>query len=99
MGNTLKITRTNLEISDDYAIMYVQGTKAWEQDDTKVSFYYGYEETENSDEDGEWMFVAKQNGKILKAYTTTQLEFHATNNLRNMTDYLLIGINMYLNGL
>lgn len=91
--------KTNLGISDDYATMYVQGTKAWEQDDARVSFYYGYEETENNDEDGEWMFVAKQNNEVLKTYTTTQIESHTDDNLSTMADYLLIGINMYLNGL
>ena len=89
--------KTNLGISDDYATMYTQGHIPWKSDDTKVSYYYGYEETENNEVDGEWLFVAKQNGKLLKAYTTTQIESNSGDNLRGMSDYLLIGINMYLN--
>ena len=91
--------RTNLGLNDDYATMYIQGAKAWEKDETKVSFYYGYEVTKNNDKEGEWMFVAKKNGEVLKAYTATQLESHAADNLGNMAEYLLIGISMYLNGL
>ena len=89
--------KTNLGISDDYATMYVQGDKSWDEDNTKLSFYYGYEVTENNEDDGEWMFVVKKNGKVIKSYTTTQIESNSNDSLRDMSEYLLIGINMYLN--
>ena len=90
---------TNLGINDDYATMYTQGRVSWEEDDGKISFYYGYEVTEDNDEDGEWMFVAKRNGRVLKAYTTSELEANTEANLGGMESYLLVGINMYINGL
>jgi len=88
--------KTNLGINDDYATMYTRGDSSpWDEDSSKISFYYGYE---MKSDDGEWLFAVSQNENILKTYTTSQIKAHTDDNLRNMSDYLLVGINMYLNG-
>lgn len=88
--------KTILGISDDYATMYTHGDRTWDVDESKISFYYGYEVTEGEDE--EWMFVARENGVVLKSYSTSQIKEHVDSTPRDMSEYLLVGINMFING-
>jgi len=90
--------KTSLGTNDDYACMAVEGNGEYEfgNDDSKLSFYYGYEVTKNNEEDSEWMFQVSRNGEVLKQYTTSELEKNSSDKLYKPMQYLMVGINMYL---
>lgn len=69
--------------NDDYACLETE----------KYEFYYGYEHVIN----GEWAFYAinKETG-IKVSYTTDKLEEKAIDEIRNITQYLLIGIGLFI---
>lgn len=76
--------QVGLHYSDDYAVL----------DSGKYSFYYGYE-CQNSEE--EYMFVVKENNKVIFQTSTSNIEQSVEHvHLDNMQDYLLAGIGMWL---
>ena len=54
-----------ISISDDYASVDVNG----------ISFYYGYEET---NENGEWLFAIRKDGSLLFSIPNSNLEHTKT---------------------
>jgi hypothetical protein len=54
-----------------------------------MAFYYGYEKT---NEAGEWLFVARQKGKVVMQYTADDLD---ETDHTECTDVLLAGIAKY----
>jgi hypothetical protein len=63
-----------ISISDDYASIDVNG----------ISFYYGYEET---NENGEWLFAIRKDGNLLFSIPNSKLE-----NTNTCEEALLCGI-------
>ena len=83
----------NIGINDDYACTWNPGENSWEEDHSKVSFYYGYEE----ELEGEWDFVAKKDRQVLVKYSASDLEGKTERILDEPLEYLLVGISVYLN--
>lgn len=91
MGKTVEVYG-----SDDYCGM-VTGERA---------FYYGYERTscpnhgteECECDEREWCFTAREDGKEVARYTTSELEASASRQerYREVDAYLLLGIGKYL---
>lgn len=88
-----------LGLNDNYACIYSYLDKKYNKDRSKVSFYYGYEATDGEDEGAEWCFVASQNGKELKKYTTSQLKEHCGDDISTMEGFLIQGMYMFFNGI
>lgn len=60
----------------------------------KYTFYYGYEET---NENYEWLFTVKENGKRIYQLTTSEIEQVNKNDLlRYPVNYLLAGIGIWM---
>ena len=71
----------NVGISDDYAVL----------DAGDFRFYYGYEHT---DDDGNWLFLVRKQGKVLFQRTAHQL--NNIDELADTSEILLIGIAEYI---
>ncbi len=73
--------------SDDYAGI----------DAGNLKFYYGYEVVKKVDEEEEWCFQVKKDGKEVFKATTTDIEKSVKEcPFRDVRDYLLAGISMWL---
>lgn len=98
--------KTVIGNNDDYACIWAYtGDNSWEDDRSKIYFYYGYEELPDHMQDEEdpdycdedWCFVAKQHGKILVKYTTQELkEFNQDlSSGDEPIKFLVVGMYMY----
>ncbi len=73
---------SSVGISDDYAVM----------DAGDFRFYFGYEHT---DDDDNWLFIVRKQGKTLFQRTAKELNIDA---MADTSEILLIGIAEYLPG-
>lgn len=76
----------DIGISDDYAVLETD----------EYTFYYGYEHVNDDDE---WMFVVRANdidgNNLLFSRSQSQIE-ELTDRLYSTSEYLLIGIALFL---
>lgn len=86
--------KTIIGSNDDYACLYTQGKNSWDEDKTKIAFYYGYEATLGD----EWCFRAYIGDKELMMLTTTQL-IESSGDLEEGDEpikFLLQGMYLYM---
>jgi len=78
----------NVGCSDDYASL----------DSGKYEFYYGYEVIYNeNDDDSEWCFQVKEQGKEIMKIPTSEIIKQSGNSLLDYPrDFLIAGIGIWL---